>query len=448
MSSTEKPKAALIKPQVLKGFRDYLPSQMIAREKLMETAREVYRSFGFSPIDTPALEYTEVLLGKSGEETEKQMFRFMDQGDRDVTMRFDLTIPFARFAAQHLNEIGTPFKRYALGTVWRGENPGKGRFREFMQCDFDTIGTDSVLADIETLLVIHELMCQLGFDQFVIHLNNRQILNGWLDQHGLLDQATGVLRAIDKILKIGREGVIAEMESQVGIPAAQAEAIIKLTEMTGDADAILSQLESELANHEAGLAGVMRTRTIFETVTAAGVPKERLQLDLSIARGLDYYTGVIFETFLTERPDFGSVCSGGRYDNLAGLFTRQELPGVGASLGLDRLLAAMIEMNRLELRECPADVIITVMDEAHLADYYRLGQQLRAAGIKNEVYPENKQFKKQMKYADRKGFRFAIIAGSDEFAQGIWQLKDLKAQDQQALSEADLIAFLQSKLDG
>ncbi|MCA9040640.1 MAG: histidine--tRNA ligase [Planctomycetaceae bacterium] len=411
---------------------------MMARETLMETAREVYRSFGFSPIDTPALEYTEVLLGKSGDETEKQMFRFRDQGDRDVTMRFDLTIPFARFAAQHLNEIGTPFKRYHLGTVWRGENPGKGRFREFMQCDFDTIGTDSVMADIETLLVIHELMRKLRFKQFVIHLNNRQILNGWLDQHGLLDRATGVLRALDKILKIGREGVIAEMESQVGISAAQAEGILKLTELEGTATEILDQLQAELAGHEVGLAGVNRTRTIIETAIGAGVPQERLKLDLSIARGLDYYTGVIFETFLTERPDFGSVCSGGRYDNLAGLFTKQELPGVGASLGLDRLLAAMIDMKRIELRESPADVLITVMDNDRLADYYRLGQELRDKGISNEVYPENKQFKKQMKYADRKGFRFAIIAGSEEFEQGIWQLKDLKTQEQSALSREGL----------
>ncbi|QDU82815.1 Histidine--tRNA ligase [Polystyrenella longa] len=446
MSSKEKTKTTLIKPQVLKGFRDYLPAQMIAREGLMETAREVYRSFGFSPIDTPALERTEVLLGKSGDETEKQMFRFRDQGDRDVTMRFDLTIPFARFAALHLNEIGTPFKRYHLGTVWRGENPGKGRFREFMQCDFDTIGTDSVMSDIETLLVIHELMCRLGFDQFMIHMNNRQILNGWLDKHGLLDQATVVLRALDKILKIGREGVIAEMGAQAGIAVEQAEGILRLTELKGNANEMLTQLEAVLADHESGLAGVKRTRTIFETVIAAGVPEERLKLDLSIARGLDYYTGVIFETFLTERPDFGSVCSGGRYDNLAGMFTKQELPGVGASLGLDRLLAAMIEMDCLELRECPADVIVTIMDNDRLPEYYRLGQQLRAAGIRNEVYPEDKQFKKQMKYADRKGFRFAIIAGSDEFEQGIWQVKDLKAQAQQALSETELIAFLKSEL--
>jgi len=301
-------KQQLIKPQVLKGFRDYLPKQMIAREKLINITTEVYRSFGFSPIDTPALEYTEILLGKSGDETEKQMFRFRDQGDRDVTMRFDLTIPFARFAAQHLNDVGVPFKRYHVGKVWRGENPGKGRFREFMQCDFDTIGTDSVMSDIETLLVIHELLSKLGFNKFVIHVNNRQILNGWLDQHGLLEQATGVLRAIDKILKIGREGVVAELTSVVGLTPEQAEGVLGLTELTGENGDVLAKLETMLADHESGLEGVLRTKELLKTVTDAGVPPERIQLDLSIARGLDYYTGVIFETFLLDRPDFGSVC--------------------------------------------------------------------------------------------------------------------------------------------
>lgn len=442
--SSEKQK--LIKPQVLKGFRDYLPKQMIAREKLINTTTEVYRSFGFSPIDTPALEYTEILLGKSGEETEKQMFRFQDQGDRDVTMRFDLTIPFARFAAQHMNDVGVPFKRYHVGKVWRGENPGKGRFREFMQCDFDTIGTDSVMSDIETLLVIHELLSRLGFDKFVIHVNNRQILNGWLDQQGLLEQATGVLRAIDKILKIGRDGVIAELTSVVGLTFEQAEGVLGLTELTGDNDDVLNKLESTLADHESGLEGILRMKELLKTVTAAGVPPERVQLDLSIARGLDYYTGVIFETFLLDRPDFGSVCSGGRYDNLAGLFTHQKLPGVGASLGLDRLLAAMLDMDLLETRESTADVLVTLMDRESLPEYYRLGQVLRQAGIATEVYPDQKNFKKQMKYADRKGFRFAVIAGSQEFEEGVWQLKDLHQQQQQALTEQELVDFISQEL--
>ena len=223
----------VIKPQTLKGFRDYLPGPMIAREHLIDTARRVYRSFGFSPIDTPALEYTEILLGKGGEETDKQLFRFTDQGERDVAMRFDLTVPLARFAAQHLQEIGTPFKRYHIGTVWRAEKPQKGRYREFIQCDFDTIGTDSNVADAETLLVIHDLMDRLGFSRFTIRINNRLVLNGLLEHLGLTGQTVGVLRALDKLPKIGREAVIAEMTEKVATTPLQADSVLKMTELTG-----------------------------------------------------------------------------------------------------------------------------------------------------------------------------------------------------------------------
>ncbi len=268
-------KTSLIEPRTLKGFRDHLPDQMMAREGLIDTARAVYRSYGFSPIDTPALEYAEILQGKGGEESDKQLFRFMDHGNRDVAMRFDLTVPLARYAAQHLNDIGTPFKRYHIGTVWRGEKPQRGRFREFMQCDFDTIGTDSNIADIETLLVIHDLMDRIGFSSFTIRVNNRLILNGLLSQLGLAEQSTGILRALDKLAKIGREKVKAEMMEAVGATNEQADAVLKLSSLQGSPQEILAELNGMLAGNEAGSQGVANLTELFDACRTAGISSER-----------------------------------------------------------------------------------------------------------------------------------------------------------------------------
>lgn len=442
-------KNKLIKPQTLRGFRDFLPDQMIAREHLIDTARQVYRSFGFSPIDTPALEYAEILLGKGGEESDRQVFRFVDQGDRDVAMRFDLTVPLARYAAQHINEIGIPFKRYHVGTVWRGERPARGRYREFMQCDFDTIGTTSNQADIETLLVIHDLMESIGFERFTVRINNRKVLNGLLEKQGLQDHAVGVLRALDKLAKIGPEKVLEEMVEHVGASRDQAEQVLQLAGLEGSNEAQLQQLEGILSGNETGQQGVALLRELFETCRGIGIPDGRLSLDVSIARGLDYYTGTIYETFLEDLPGIGSVCSGGRYDNLAGLFTRQALPGIGASLGLDRLLAGMEELQMVRTASTPAPVLITVFDSNHLADYLRLARELRASGIGAEVYSEPKNLGKQLKYADRKGFDLALIAGSEEFAEGVWQIKPLR-QDfpQQSVKTSELIPVISELLSG
>jgi histidyl-tRNA synthetase len=427
-----------IEPQTLKGFRDYLPAPAMAREKLMEIARRVYRSYGFSPIDTPALEYAEVLLGKGGDESDKQLFRFTDQGQRDVAMRFDLTVPFARFAAQHLNEIGVPFKRYHMGTVWRGENTQRGRYREFMQCDFDTIGTESNTADIETLFVIHDLLVAIGFERFTIRINNRLLLNGLLQKLGLADKATGILRALDKLAKIGGDAVLAEMTEKVGATAEQASSVLALASLTGPLDDIFTQLDPLLAGSDDGQRGIARLRELFASVQAVGIPAERVVLDLSIARGLDYYTGTIYETILTDDPKIGSICSGGRYDNLAALFTNQKLSGVGASLGLDRLLAAMETFGMVAQASTPAPVLIVNFDAGHLPDYLALAQNLRAAGVATEVYPDCIPIGKQFKYADRKGFHIALVAGADEFAEGIWQVKQLRERTQVAIKTADL----------
>lgn len=436
----------IIKPSTLKGFRDYLPSAMIAREKLIDTARQVYRSYGFSPIDTPALEFSEILLGKGGEESDRQIFRFIDQGDRDVAMRFDLTVPLARFAAQHYHEIGMPFKRYHIGSVWRGENTSRGRYREFMQCDFDTIGTTSNAADIETLLVIHDLFDRLGFSKFTIRVNNRLVLNGLLEKLGLADKASGVLRSLDKLPKIGRDKVIAEMVERVGATAEQAGEVLSLAELKGEPAAILAKLETQLAGSDVGLTGVARLTELFKTVAQAGANTERVELDLSIARGLDYYTGTIYETFLGDLPGIGSVCSGGRYDNLAELFTTQKLPGVGASLGLDRLLAAMEELGMVEAASTPAKVLIAYFDANHLGDYHRVARELRAAGIASEVYPEAVSIGEQLKYASRKGFKIGVIAGDREFAAGHWQVKNLITREQATVGTTELVEHLSAMI--
>jgi histidyl-tRNA synthetase len=418
----------MIEPRTLKGFRDYLPAAMIPREWLIDTARRVYRSYGFSPIDTPALEYLEILTGKGSDETDKQLYKFEDHGGRMVGMRFDLTVPLARFVAQHIAELGTPFKRYHIASVWRGENTQRGRYREFMQCDFDTIGTLSVAADIETTLVIHDLFRAIGIEAFTVRVNNRMVLSGLLEQFGLADKTTPVLRALDKLAKIGREKVAAEMMSAAGATAEQAGDVLRLAEIEGTNDAILSQLDTLVQGSVKGQEGVGKLRDLVAAVTSTGVDPRRVQITPSIARGLDYYTGTIFETFLDELPGIGSVCSGGRYDNLAGLYTKQQLPGIGASLGLDRLLAALEELGKIEKVATPAEVFIPFFDAARLQDYLKIAAQLRAAGLGVEFYPEPKKIGDQLKYAGRRGFRIAVVAGGNEFTAGEVQIKNLASR--------------------
>jgi histidyl-tRNA synthetase len=437
--------ADLIQPRTLKGFRDYLPALMIPRERLMEKARQVYRSYGFAPIDTPALEYAEILLGKGGTESDKQLYRF--QHDRhDVALRFDLTVPFARFAAQHIGQLGTPFKRYHLGPVWRGENTQKGRYREFWQCDFDTIGTTSNASDIETALVIYDLMRTLGFERFEIRINNRLVLNGLLEEMGLAERSADMLIALDKLPKIGKEAVAAEMAQKAGVTAEQAERMLTLAGMSGENAEILANLQRDFGGNAKTAEGIARLQELLDACRTAGVPEGKLRLDLSIARGLDYYTGTVYETFLLDLAGYGSVCSGGRYDNLAGLYTKQYLPGIGASLGLDRLLAAMEELNLLPKVATAAPVLMVQFDAARLGDYQRMARSLRASGIGVEVYPEAKKIGQQLKYAESRGFRVALIAGADEFASGVWKVKDLEARAESTVQEAGVEEAVRSML--
>jgi histidyl-tRNA synthetase len=407
---------------------------MMPREAIMETARKVYRRYGFSPIDTPALEHLDVLTGKGSEETDRQLYHFIDHGKRPVGMRFDLTVPLARFVAQHISKLGTPFKRYHIAPVWRGENTQAGRYREFVQCDFDTIGTESVVADIETALVIHELLLEIGIDQFQLRINNRLVLSGLLDKLGLSDKTVPVLRSLDKLDKIGRPAVFAEMQSASGISAESAEQVLKLADVSGDTDTILSQVDALVQGNAKGEEGVSRLRDLCNALRACGVPQERYRLDVSIARGLDYYTGVIFETTLGQLPSIGSICSGGRYDNLAGLYTKQHLPGIGASLGLDRLLAAMETLGMIAPVRTPAPVLVVYFEKESLHQYLKLAGIVRAAGIGCELYPEAKKIGLQLKYADQRGFRIALVAGANELAAGTCQVKNLADKSSQEIS--------------
>jgi histidyl-tRNA synthetase len=439
----------LITPRTLSGFRDFLPESMIPRERLMETARNVYRSYGFVPIDTPTLEYAEILCGKGSEETDRQMYRFM-HGKRDVAMRFDLTVPLARFVAQHANELGLPFKRYHIGTVWRGERPQAGRYREFAQCDFDTIGTTSIASDIETAMVIFDLMKAIGFEKFSIRMNNRKVLNGLLEKFGLLESSVAVLRTLDKLPKIGRDKVKDEMLEVTPATEEQVNNILQLAEISGTNEEILKQLEKLCAGNELAELGHAQISEIIAATSAVGIGQEHLQIDVSIARGLDYYTGSIFETFLGDLPTIGSVCSGGRYDNLAQLYTKQELPGIGASLGLYRLLAAMQSLNMIPESKTTADVLIVQFDKTRLSDYISMAATLRQSGLKVEVYPDAKKLNQQFKYADRRGFQATIIAGADELAAGVVQVKWMESGEQSEIPWSDdggeVVEYLNERL--
>ena len=309
--------------------------------------------------------------------------------------------------------------------MWRGENPQAGRYREFVQCDFDTIGTESVLADIEAVAVINQLLDTIGFDRFTININNRVVLGGLLEHLGLADRSVPVLRSLDKLAKLGREKTIAEMCTAAEIATAQAEAVLRLAECDGEASAIFGQLPEITGGNEKAAAGIERLREIYQGAIASGVPDHRLKVDVSIARGLDYYTGVIFETMLDDLPGIGSVCSGGRYDNLAELYTKQHLPGIGASLGLDRLLAAMEQLDLLPHASKAAPVFIPYFDADHRDDYLRLAANLRQSGIGAEVYPDPKKLGAQLKYADSQGFRIAVVAGGNEWSDNRCQLKTL-----------------------
>jgi histidyl-tRNA synthetase len=438
---------SIIKPKTLKGFRDFLPINMTRRESMVDTIKEVYKSYGYLPIDTPALEYSEILLGKGGEETDKQMYRFEDQGGRDVAMRFDLTIPFARYTAQHFNELTFPFKRYHIGTVWRGESPQAGRYREFMQCDFDTIGTTSIISDVETVSVIYDSMKALGIDNFTIKINNRLIMNGLLKKIKAEDKQVDILRTVDKLAKIGRDNVSKLLTDEVGLSKGQINDLLGFIQIEGSNMEVLSSLKDGFAGEPTLDNGIEALEKTVSYLSDSGIPEDNSRIDLSITRGLDYYTGIVMETYLDDLPGFGSICSGGRYDNLAGLYTKQVLPGVGASIGVDRLLAALEELKLAETRSGIVDVLIINMDDKLASYYLKTARMLREDGIKVEIYPDPKKLGKQFAFADKKGFKLTLVVGGNEFNSGVVNLRVVSTGERlDNIRKEDLVNTIQKHL--
>lgn len=414
----------LIQPRVLKGFRDILPEAEILRARLQEKITGVYQSFGFVPIDTPVLEYSEILLRKSNGETEKQVFRFLDNGKRDVALRFDLTVPFARFTAEHEPELYFPFKRYHIAKVWRGEKPQAGRYREFVQCDIDTVGTDSAAADFEILNVMRAALAEIGITDSTIHVNHRGIFNRFLAKIGQSEKSEDILRSVDKIAKVGEAAVKNELAEITGSQAAAGQ-ILAYIAGADTFEATLDMIE-ELAGGAA--EDTQRLRDIHEMMKATGIESAYV-LDPSITRGLDYYTGIVYETFLNELPSIGSVCSGGRYDNLAGLYTKTKLPGVGASIGLDRLIAGLEQLKKTSVQKSFLDAEIFCMDERLSVLYQKIAAELRGFGVRVEVFPEQKKMSQQYAVADAKGIAWGILVGSDEAQSGTVTLKKLATRE-------------------
>lgn len=423
----------LIEPKILKGFQDTLPATGLKRLSMVHLIEEVFLSFGFSPIDTPALEYAEILLGKGSDETDRQMYRFTDNGGREVALRFDLTVPLARFVAMHVNELPFPFKRFHIAPVWRAEKPQRGRYREFIQCDFDTIGSDSPVADAEIVAVIHQALKRIGISHQV-RINNRKILNGLLDNLQAREHSTSVLRAIDKLDKLGEETVRKELKEEANLSEAQIGQVfeyMRLSKTPQPKAELTSELRKFLKESELGLKGVSDLESVVRNAELFGVDAESISIDLTIARGLDYYTGSVFETKLVDLPGIGSICSGGRYDDLASLYINRRLPGVGASIGLDRILGALEELGRLEQVSSPAQVLVTLLDESARDAAFRVVAKIREAEISAEVALEPSQLGGQLKYADRKGIPFALILGEREVKEGKCSLKNLKEKSQE-----------------
>jgi histidyl-tRNA synthetase len=412
--------AEIIEPRNLRGFRDSLPETESRKLEIQEILTRTFHSFGFVPIDTPAMEYAEILLGKGGGETDKQVYRFLDHGKRDIALRFDLTVPFARFMAAHYHQLPLPFKRYHMAKVWRGENTQRGRYREFIQIDFDIVAVDSISADFEIMTVMSESMEALGIDGFHVYFSHRQLFNELLGSLGLAQEYLPILRIVDKLKKIGE----AEVESQlVEISGREhARKILDFIPPERSNRQTLDKLASMLAS---GSAAIFRLQEICKCIEACGL-EGRLLLDPSITRGLDYYTGVVFETFLDKAPDLGSVCSGGRYNDLASLYTKESLPGVGASIGLDRLLSALEDLGLAGAKRTAPDVLILLLDEPLLGAYHRLSKALRETGLSAEIYPAAKKVAVQLKYAEKRGIPLAIFYGEKEMEKNMYNLRDLQ----------------------
>ena len=431
-------------PRTLAGFMELMPNEQILFEQMKEKIEKTYQKFGFLPLDTPILELSEVLLAKAGGETEKQIYRF-EKGDTDISMRFDLTVPLAKYVAKNYGNLSFPFRRYQIGKVYRGERAQKGRYREFYQCDIDIIGDGELdlINDAEIPAIIYTIFRELGFEDFTIKINNRRILNGLFESVEQKDNAVEILRIIDKIEKIGKEAVIEEFQ-KLGLQEKQINNIINFIEIEGTSDEKIEKLENLGIQNETYLKGVEELKTVIKNVRIFGVPDTNFKVDLTIARGLDYYTGTVYETFLNDYREIGSICSGGRYENLAEYYTDKSLPGVGVSIGLTRLFYKLNELNIIKAdRKSVADVLIIPMVE-NLEEPIQLATKLRSIGINTEIYLNNKKLKAKFKYADKLEIPYVIVIGEDEINAKEITLKDMKTGNEEkvAMNEKEILKMI------
>ena len=440
---------AKMTPRTLSGFMELLPAPQQQMERIMEVLRRTYSLYGFTPLDTPVIESSDVLLAKGGGETEKQIYRFQ-KGDADLALRFDLTVPLAKYVALHYNDLTFPFRRYQIGKVYRGERAQRGRFREFYQADIDIIGDGklSIINEAEIPSIIYKTFSTLGLKRFQIRVNNRKILNGFYAMLGLAEKSGDIMRTVDKLDKIGPEKVKAIlMDEEIALTGEQASEILKFIAITGTNEEVLAALEGYQGRNEVFDEGLTELNTVVKYLAAFGVPAENFAVDLTIARGLDYYTGTVYETTLLDHPEIGSVCSGGRYDNLAEYYTDKQLPGVGISSGLTRLFYVLGEQGMLnpELPTAPADVLILPMTD-DLSAAIGFATALRENGIRAQIHGENKKFKQKISYADKLGIPYVIFLGEDEINAGVVACKDMATGEQTKLEPAATIYRIKAGL--
>ena len=438
-----------MKPRTLSGFMELLPRPQQQMERMMEILRRSYSLYGFTPLDTPVIESAEVLLAKGGGETEKQIYRF-EKGDADLALRFDLTVPLAKYVALHYNDLSFPFRRYQIGKVYRGERAQRGRFREFYQADIDVIGDGKldITNEAEIPAIIYRTFSALGLQRFQIRVNNRKILNGFYAMLGLTDCSGDIMRTVDKLDKIGAEKVGALLRDELGLTAEAVEEILRFIHIGGSNEEVLAALEGYRSRNELFDMGLDELTTVVKYLSAFGGPAENFAVDLTIARGLDYYTGTVYETTLLDHPEIGSVCSGGRYDNLAEYYTDRQLPGVGISIGLTRLFYVLGEQGMLnpELPTAPCDVLVLPMTE-DLTPAIAAATALREADIRTQLYTEGKKFKAKMNYADKIGVPYVLFLGEDEAKAGAVSVKDMTSGTQQTLPVAEAIALIRAGIE-
>ena len=438
-----------MKPRTLSGFMELLPRPQQQMERMMEILRRSYSLYGFTPLDTPVIESAEVLLAKGGGETEKQIYRF-EKGDADLALRFDLTVPLAKYVALHYNDLSFPFRRYQIGKVYRGERAQRGRFREFYQADIDVIGDGKldITNEAEIPAIIYRTFSALGLKRFQIRVNNRKILNGFYAMLGLTERSGDIMRTVDKLDKVGAEKVGALLRDELGLAGEAVEEILRFIHIGGSNEEVLAALSGYEGRNELFDAGLSELKTVVKYLSAFGVPAENFAVDLTIARGLDYYTGTVYETTLLDHPEIGSVCSGGRYDNLAEYYTDRQLPGVGISIGLTRLFYVLGEQGMLnpELPTAPCDVLVLPMTE-DLSPAIAAATALREADIRTQLYTEGKKFKAKMNYADKIGVSYVLFLGEDEAKAGAVSVKDMTSGEQQTLPVADAIAFIKAGIE-